>query len=93
MMPPGYLPVHCCCEPGKRLGYLPVPRSGGDRLLIVLPRGRMPASMGEALGMPVVDTACLRVRRLHKGAVQMDAFDSGHQPLEVLRRIPGWRDA
>ena len=85
MVPPGYLPVHCCCEPGKRLGYLPVPQ--GDTLAVLLP----PERRGD--DMEPLRTATLRVRALHRqGEGRIVAFDSGHQPIEVLRKVPGWID-
>lgn len=32
----GYLPVHCCCDPGRRLGWAPVTHPDRDRARYVI---------------------------------------------------------
>ena len=95
------IPVHCCCEPGKRLGYLPVHEGdayaqyGSTAVAFLRPRPATPGGLGEAAGLAEeVQTVRLRLRPLALGrGLSIVAFDSGHQPLDVLRTLPGWRDA
>jgi hypothetical protein len=90
----GYLPVHCCCEPGKHLGYLPEPRGGGS-VVVSVPRLGGLRWVGEPITNDTfADHVTLRVRRLalQPGVPPITALDSGHQPIEVLRTLPGWVD-
>lgn len=81
-----HYPVHCCCTPGKRLGYVRAPEGANS---VVFPL--KPTSWADDTPF---ETVTLRLRRLYLGQGEhIMAFDSNHQDLETLRRIPGWVDS
>lgn len=99
------LPVHCCCEPGKRLGYLPVREDdlrGDGRGRFVAFAPMLPfvfVGLDSGAASPVADRLMpdavrlrLRLLKVNTG-LAIAALDSGHQPLDVLRTLPGWIDA
>lgn len=84
------LPVHCCCEPSKRLGYVLAP----DRV------GRINFSWMEcfptSLRLDVVQPPPTRheihttVESLHYNGEHILAVKSAHQPIETWRKVPGF---
>lgn len=92
------LPVHCCCEPGKRLGYLTVREDElrdwhGGRAVRILPRLPVSVAEGEPIAPFIPSSVLLRVRLLNTpSGLPIEAIDSGHCSVSTLRMLPGWRD-
>lgn len=85
------LPVHCCCEPWMRLGWVPVPVKYERGAWIVF----WPAPWRSISSEP---TAALLEGRIttmvatlvFADGTAVDAVKSGHVPLEVWREVPGF---
>jgi hypothetical protein len=91
-----YLPVHCCCEPGRCVGYLPgsvKDRPGAKRIFMT------PVEAGYLSGTPDMDadigysyTIILTQQWLTFGAckIPMLAYNADDTSIELLRAIPGF---
>ena len=96
-MKPGdeILPVHCCCEPGRRLGYVPVGR---------LPLGVVMFPVRTPEGLRVIRTEIAEIRTIRtttevfsqvsgeitSTVTSVVAVKSAHEPIEVWRLVPGF---
>jgi hypothetical protein len=89
------LPVHCCCTPMKRLGYVPVRRLSftNEAWFNVMNAGAVERVIRTEIGRVWLDRA--RVGDVINGHVEntrifVDAVKSAHEPIEVWRRVPGF---
>jgi hypothetical protein len=111
------LPVHCCCTPGLRLGFLSVPRACVNRRQFAIvvrevdqPRWRelrhsgKPASSIVVAPIREIDLPIMPIELIPTGApgiyetsvpvtMRRLAIESADQPIEVWRRVPGFREA
>ena len=88
------MPVHCCCEPGKHLGWVPVePGHDTYRFAVYEPFGAANWRMAPAEATPMPCWVTLRRRMLRTPSGEIEALDSDHQPVETLRKLRGWVDA
>lgn len=84
-----FLPVHCCCDPSLRLGWIPVPltkRAGSEFRIVVVSPSKV-RDLGAPLEMIYIEA---EVQWLTRGDVRTLAVKSGHQPIEVWRRVHGF---
>lgn len=97
------LAVHCCCEPGKRLGWLQLPSSfAGDvkpgRIVRIAWATREHDASASRLEQ-VFEPGCLvlweldlEIRMLHYAGDTILALDSHELTPEQWRTIPGFRE-
>jgi hypothetical protein len=80
------LPVHCCCEPGKRLGWVPAPSTPGP---IAFMAGHRSVNLldGETI-MPTKISTC--IDWLQDGTGRRLAVNSADTPIETWRKVPGF---
>lgn len=94
-----YLPVHCCCNPDKRLGWVSV-RENPMRVFpwIVHFVCRREFTGGSVLRGDRIDIAPAKVivttiERLGlPGGLVIDAVKSAHEPIEVWRQVPEFQE-
>lgn len=85
------LPVHCCCDPAKRLGWVPVPDKlhergcGPVRFQVGLPSYEL--LTGVVTQPDQIDTT---IERLIDGDEEYLAVKSAEQPVDVWRKVPGF---
>lgn len=89
------LEVRCCCDPGKFLGMLEVPRElarkGGPLRCRLQERLEgTPDQVSHSRFAP--PTVLLEVARLNMNGVSVMAVKSNDVPLETLRKIPGFSE-
>lgn len=90
------LPVHCCCNPKVRLGWLQVDERhayAGARVKIVIPRS-VPLPMADAGMFLWQQEEELDIELLWNpegpGPLEFLAVKSGHRTNEQLARLPGF---
>jgi len=94
----GYLPVHCCCEPGRRFGWVPVPERQRVRgaIYFVIAPGRMEWREGNSVHLVFAQTINTEVNDLALAPVDggpgeiILAVNSADQPIETWRKVPGF---
>ena len=95
----GYLPVHCCCEPGKRFGWVPVPERQRVRgaICFVIAPGRMEWRDDKSVHLVFAQTINTEVNDLALGDAGAGgpgeiilAVNSADQPINVWRQVPGF---
>lgn len=97
----GYLPVHCCCHPETRLGWVPVPpevsdpsfRASGGRLRFrfQVPREATFKALDTAWMLKPAEIIDAEVQQLmHSDGTVEWAVKSGHLPIESWRQVPGF---
>jgi hypothetical protein len=91
------LEVRCCCHPGKLLGWIDVDASrayAGAMIKFAIPH--RPPVFGIPAGAQLDtgrSTITLTVAWLATGDSQQLAVKSNDHPLDLLRRIPAFREA
>ena len=100
----GYLPVHCCCEPGRRFGWVPAPswlrdaRRAAVRFHIPPEREFIGAldelqsaeiKSGQVIYTEVNELALAPIRSDDPCEIIL-AVNSADQPIEVWRQVPGF---
>lgn len=81
------LPVHCCCEPAKRLGWVPC---GADRpkpVNFVAGHPRIDLETGVVTQPAIIRT---EVSVLHVDDDSYLAVKSAEQPIETWRKVAGF---
>jgi hypothetical protein len=88
-----YLPVHCCCDPERRLGWVPAQKRLGPVRFVITPRSVTLAFDDDAVPVkhPAV-TLDAEVEKLHARGETILAVKSNDHPIEQWRRVPGWID-
>jgi hypothetical protein len=88
----GYLPVHCCCSPTKRLGWVRLPRELGHRgqVRFVIPPTREFQSDITVATVKQGGTIYTEVAELFVGVDRLFAVKSAHQPIDVWMQVPGF---
>lgn len=91
------LPVHCCCEPTKRLGWVPVPASRMEldnatfAITIVAGRDAYDMWTGAKVPAPRIHTEVARLTLDDEhGQQTILAVKSADIPIETWRCIPGF---
>jgi hypothetical protein len=88
------VPVHCCCHPSKRLGYVELPRElvkwGAINFLAMpaLTSGRTAAGDCAIIQGKAIRTSIEAL--VVGGRVGELAVKSNHEPIEVWRRVKGF---
>lgn len=85
------LPVHCCCEPSKRLGWVPVrkQRRGPIRFMLGLPSYDMETNV--VTSPPTLDTEIETIEDDRvRGCGPYLAVKSANQPVDVWRKVSGF---
>lgn len=103
-------PVHCCCTPGLRLGWVEVPEDIARGGVVMFARSKPlevgPPYLGPGAVMNVAPTIRAQLRTIQYPARKTEilsdgtltvpvtvirpAFDSGDQPIEAWREVPGF---
>lgn len=93
------LPVHCCCDPVKRLGWVPVPGRlrmidmghGEGQVTFIAGRDARDLWTGEPLPAPRIHTEIARLTITRNNWQETFlAVKSADIPIETWRRIPGF---
>lgn len=94
------LPVHCCCEPARRLGYVEVegPVEFGQQLRFHVQPDRAAifdplAAEGEVTAVPadIIDTEVGEIYGWAVGGRKL-AIKSAHRDVQDWRRVHGFRE-
>lgn len=80
------LPVHCCCDPKKRLGWVPAPSTPGPRSFVV-GQPSMNLLTGEVTHARILRT---EVAWLDQHGRRRLAVKSAHEPVETWRKVAGF---
>jgi hypothetical protein len=86
------VPVHCCCEPGKRLGWLDLPPAAVERGHVYV----MVGGREHVLNIRMIQLQRYRYELLPCGHYtaalyfKRQAVDSEDRPLEFWRQVPGF---
>lgn len=102
------LPVHCCCRPQTRLGFVPIrsklpanvamfqvlSESGAVEKVIVTSVATLQTEMtlDESVSEALMNGALDPSRLIPYSATTIVAVKSNHEPIEVWRRVPGFVD-
>ena len=89
-----YLPVHCCCDPDKRLGWVPCELQFPGPVKFRAGYIAQDLLSGVVTHPPVIKTeaAMVTVYKPHKGVAVALAVKSAHVPIETWRRVPGFKE-
>jgi len=92
------LPVHCCCKPAIRLGYVEVP-DGTDRgsIRFTIPPAFHLQAPGPDSGRPRMNPSSYILTEVATlgygdGTGATLAVKSAHLDVETWRRVPGFRE-
>ncbi len=90
------LPVHCCCSPSLRIGYVEVPDGAGlGPIRFTIPPAFHLEAPGPDSGRPRMHPASYILTEiatlLDHGATVL-AVKSAHLEVDVWRRVPGFRE-
>jgi hypothetical protein len=77
------VPVHCCCNPDKRLGWLEVPDNLARPGVFYIP-------MRSASGFGQLEVQLALLLDPHPPANVILAAKSGHEPVETWEKVPGF---
>lgn len=86
------VPVHCCCEPTKRLGWVPAPEKLGP-VKFALGRPTRSLTTGLIAPLEIIETEIawlVNYEAYHTNAERFMAVKSNDIPIEQWRRIPGF---
>ncbi len=98
------LEVRCCCQPQKLLGWLPVPDDVRDGDTVCFTKNECHAFAEQALFQPShfvrITLPVATFREMRGGVDEEDvqvtqhlALKSEETPIDVLRKIPGFKEA
>lgn len=89
------LPIHCCCNPGERLGWIDAPPREGTVTYSVLKQAQPAGFDKTRTTEPTIEKVALEVARLYEADGTGEwklAVKSMHLPIETLRRLPTFEE-
>jgi hypothetical protein len=86
------LPIHCCCEPGKRLGYINLPDAFRKGDIVLRRSGELSVAPADPTAERRVDTIHTEVGWILCARGPFLAVKSAHLPIEEWRKIPGFSE-